>query len=397
MMHAVAIRMLRETDMRLLLKFAYNMCWKGMLAVNRFKRRLKKGEFFPAFVFMSVTNNCNLRCQGCWVTRSDPPAELSESTMNNIVEECKRKGSYFFGLLGGEPLMHDATLNVPARNPDCYFQVFTNGTLLTDDVAREMRRLGNVTPLVSIEGLEEVSDERRGGQSVYARSMKSLEHCRNNRLIFGVATSICASNFDELVSDRFVEDLISRGVHYLWYYIYRPVGPDPCPELTLTDEQVLALRRFIVEGRSRFRIALVDAYWDDKGRALCPAAVGISHHISPTGDVEPCPPIQFARDNVGTGEGLAEVFDKSQFLSDFRSTMAETTRGCILLEKPEVLHRFLVEQEAFDSSGRGTGFEELSRMGPQPGHNMPGREIPEKNWIYRFAKRNWFFGFGAYG
>ena len=28
-------------------------------------------------------------------------------------------------------------------------------------------------------------------------------------------------------------------------------------------------------------------------------------------------------------------------------------------------------------------------------HN-PGNEIPEKHWLYRFAKKHWFFGFGAY-
>ncbi len=30
-------------------------------------------------------------------------------------------------------------------------------------------------------------------------------------------------------------------------------------------------------------------------------------------------------------------------------------------------------------------------------HNQPGEEIPESSWAYRFAKKHWFFGFGAYG
>ena len=49
-----------------------------------------------------------------------------------------------------------------AQHPDCYFQVFTNGQLITDDVAAELRRVGNVSPLISVEGTEIVSDERRG-------------------------------------------------------------------------------------------------------------------------------------------------------------------------------------------------------------------------------------------
>ena len=85
------------------------------------------------------------------------------------------------------------------------------------------------------------------------------------------------------------------GVHYVWFHTYRVVGPKPeRRQLALRPEQVLAVRRFIVQMRSRLPIAIVDAYWDDKGEALCPMATGISHHIGPCGDIEPCPIIQFA-------------------------------------------------------------------------------------------------------
>jgi len=30
-------------------------------------------------------------------------------------------------------------------------------------------------------------------------------------------------------------------------------------------------------------------------------------------------------------------------------------------------------------------------------HHLSGAEIPEKHWLYRIAKKYWFFGFGAYG
>ena len=58
-------RMLTEPDKRLLWKFVYNFGYKGMRAVEKFKKRLKRGEYFPAFLFLSVTNACNLTCQGC--------------------------------------------------------------------------------------------------------------------------------------------------------------------------------------------------------------------------------------------------------------------------------------------------------------------------------------------
>lgn len=389
--------MLAQTDRRLFWKFAYQAGWKGMLAVRRFKKRIRAGRRFPPFVFISLTNDCDLKCQGCWVTRTVPPVQLSPQTFDDIIAQCRKQGSSFFGILGGEPLLYPKLFELLGRHPDCYFQLFTNGTLIDDEAASTMRRLGNISPLVSIEGLEQISDERRGGRSVYSRSMEGLKCCIRNRLITGVATSICRSNFEELVSESFVRQLIDLGVQYLWYYIYRPVGDDPCPDLALSEDKILALRRFVVEIRARVPLIIVDAYWDDKGRAVCPAVMGVSHHISPGGAVEPCPPIQFAVDTVGDGKDLAQIFEESQFLKKFSDRAADLTRGCILLEHPGELKTLIDESGARPTSGRPNADAELQAMKPLPGHHLPGREIPEKSWFYSFAKRNWFFGFGAYG
>src|SRR5205085_12597793 len=114
-----------------------------------------------------------------------------------------------------------------------------------------------------------------------------------------------------------------------WYHTYRPVGDQPAPELALTPEQVLQVRRFVVRMRATLPIALVDAYWDDRGQALCPMATGISHHINPWGDIEPCPIIQFSTDSIHDTRDLFDVMQSSGFIRDFRETAARTTRGCI--------------------------------------------------------------------
>jgi len=390
-------RLLRGVDPACVWTLAWNMGVKGARTMRDFERRSKTGECFPPFLFLSLTHACNLRCQGCWARPAPPPAELSLEDADRVIEAAKRRGCRFFGLLGGEPLLYEKLFRLIERHPDCYFQVFTNGTLLTREAAERMRELRNVTPLISVEGLEEVSDLRRGGRDVYAKTMEALRWARQSRLFFGVATSVCRSNWSDLVADRFLEDLIDRGVHYLWYYIYRPVGPDPAPELCLSADEIVELRRFMVEARSRLPLLLLDAYWDDQGRAVCPAAMGISLHINPTGDIEPCPPIQFSKDNLADGPSVERLVTESSFLREFRTFAVKTTRGCVLLEDPSALRRFVISEKARDTTGRGTGLQELGEMATRPGHHQPGREIPEKSAVYRWAKRKWFFGFGAYG
>ncbi len=394
---ALLKRMLTEPDKRLLWKFACNFGFKGMRAVEKFQQRLKRGDYFPAFLFISVTNACNLACQGCWVSQSNPPKQIAPDTLDNLIRECKAQGSFFFGILGGEPLLFDGLFEVFEKHPDCYFLLFTNGTLITDDVAGEMRRIGNISPLISIEGLADVSDVRRGGDGVYQQTLAGLAACKKNRLVTGVCTSVCKSNIDDLASEQFVSEIAALGAHYLWYYIYRPVGPRPTPGLALDPGQITALRRFIVDIRRTAPLMVVDAYWNDKGEAMCPAAVGMANHISPDGYVEPCPPLQFAKDNIGDGTGLFDLFNNSEFLRNFRTMCSGTTRGCIIMEHPDVLAGFVRDEGAVDSSGRGTFLAELDTLCPCASHHRPGEEIPENSWAYRFAKKHWFFGFGAYG
>ena len=78
-------------------------------------------------------------------------------------------GNVFFGIVGGEPFMHPQLLELLEPHPDCYFQVFTNGQFITDEKAKRLRQLGNVTPLISVEGTEIVSDERRGRAGVLSQ------------------------------------------------------------------------------------------------------------------------------------------------------------------------------------------------------------------------------------
>ncbi|MFQ5744529.1 MAG: radical SAM/SPASM domain-containing protein [Acidobacteriota bacterium] len=397
MLLGLASRMWRTTDARLLWKFAYNFGFKGMLSVQRFKKRLRRGESFPPFLYISITNSCNLRCTGCWVDVAAPRATISFADMDRLIRSAKEHGSSFFGILGGEPFMHPDLLDILGSHPDCYFQVFTNGQFITDEVAARLRRIGNVTPLVSIEGSATISDQRRGREGVLDKTLAGLDACLRHRLITGVATSVCANNFDDLVSESWIDALIERGVHYVWFYTYRPIGPDPAPGLALTPEQVREVRRFGVEMRARKPIVFVDAYWNDRGEALCPAATGISHHIGPWGDIEPCPIIQFATESIDDHDGdLFTTMTQSKLLADFRSTAAGATRGCIVLERPDLLQDVVTRHQARDTTARGTALPELQALRPLSSQHQPGGEIPEQHWLYRFAKKHWYFGFGAY-
>ena len=96
-----AKRLLLETDKRLVWKLAWNMGVRGLRSVQAHKKRLRNGQFFPPYLYISIINSCNLRCQGCWVDVAAKQQKIDVDAMNRMINQAKKMGNSFFGLLGG--------------------------------------------------------------------------------------------------------------------------------------------------------------------------------------------------------------------------------------------------------------------------------------------------------
>jgi hypothetical protein len=110
--------------------------------------------------------------------------------------------------------------------------------------------------------------------------------------------------------------------------------------------------------------------------------------------------VQFTKESIHSSEtdsrSLKDKFLQSGFLHDFRELASTSTRGCIVLERPDLLKQLVEKHGARDATVRGTALEELSALTTRTSQYNPGHEIPEENWLYRMAKRYWFYDFGAY-
>jgi hypothetical protein len=248
-----------------------------------------------------------------------------------------------------------------------------------------------------VEGTEIVSDQRRGKAEVLSQTMQGIQNCLNNKVLTGVCTSVCRTNIDDLVTNSWVDKLIEMGVMYCWFHVYRPMGPEPMPELALDPDQLRRVRQFVVDVRATKPIIVIDAYHDGAGRALCPAVTGFTHHIGPAGDIEPCPIIQLATESIHDDRPLRETFNNSQFLRDFRELTASHTRGCVVLERPDLLLELARKHNARDTTQRKRALAELEATIPHRSQYFPGSEIPERSWAVRLAKWIAFNDFGTYG
>ena len=96
------------------------------------------------------------------------------------------------------------------------------------------------------------------------------------------------------------------------------------------------------------------------------------------------------------GGDLYKTINESQFLRGFQDFVNERTKGCVILENPVELKNYISGMGAKDFSTRDA-YTELASGAPRNSHHLPGEEIPEDYWLYRFLKRQVFFGMGAHG
>src|SRR6187200_2613458 len=95
-LYSLSTRILSTVDRRCLAKVAWNFGYKGARSVMLFKKRLKQGVVFPPFLYLSILNSCNLRCQGCWVDVEAPRNAIDLDTLNRTINNAREHGNSFF-------------------------------------------------------------------------------------------------------------------------------------------------------------------------------------------------------------------------------------------------------------------------------------------------------------
>lgn len=127
------------------------------------------------------------------------------------------------------------------KYPENFFMFYTNGTLITKEIARRMADLGNVTPAVSVEGFEKETDARRG-KGVFKKIMQAFEYLREYGVPFGISVTPTRHNAELLVSDEFLDFYFEKQkATYGWLFQYMPIGDKYTLDLMITPEQRLKL------------------------------------------------------------------------------------------------------------------------------------------------------------
>ena len=333
-------------------KLAINLFVNSLLIGSR-KRvaAKKKGLVAPYLMVISPTMRCNLRCKGCYAGEYKQDQDLEFKTVDRVINEGKKLGVYFYTISGGEPYVWPGLLKLFKKHSDCYFQTYTNGTLINDQLAKKLAKLGNVAPAISVEGYEKETDLRRG-EGTFKRVMRAMDALKKHGVMFGFSATPTRHNTELLASEELVDFYIKKGCKFGWYFQYIPIGLKPDVKMMATPEQRQHLRLRLKEMRATKPIFFGD-FWNDgpyvKGcMAGCnQKGCGSYLHINSKGDVEPCVFTHFAVDNI-KNKSLAEVLNSKLF----KAIRAEQPycdnllMPCMIIDNPKILRKVVKKSGA---------------------------------------------------
>jgi radical SAM protein with 4Fe4S-binding SPASM domain len=135
----------------------------------------------PILVTLDVTARCNLKCRYCYVRAGeDVSNELSTQQIKDIIDELQELGVFWISISGGEPLIREDICEITQYCVEKGFStsITTNGTLLTEELASNLKETGLERVQISIDSIDPYPHETMRGKGTHARTLEGLNHLK---------------------------------------------------------------------------------------------------------------------------------------------------------------------------------------------------------------------------
>ena len=181
-------------------------------------------------VVWNMTRACNLKCIHCYahaVGRSRE-TELTTEQAKTMIDDLAQFGVPVLLFSGGEPLVRPDLVELAsyAVSKGMRAVISTNGTLITQEKAKELKRVGLSYVGVSLDGMESINDQFRGKKGAFRDAMEGIRNCQDSGLKVGLRFTINRMNMGEVT--RIFDLLEASNIPRVCFYhlVYAGRGSD---------------------------------------------------------------------------------------------------------------------------------------------------------------------------
>ena len=279
----------------------------------------------PLSVFIELTHRCNLRCYYCYQKEYKLRKELPLQHWKKIIKELAEMGSLYITLSGGEPLLRDDFIGIAstARYHNFAVSIITNGMLVNENIAHELKDLGVMDVGISLHAASEgLHDKLAHGPGSYQRALFAIRLLVKSGIKVLIKHSVSNVNFGEYSKLQKLAD--SEGCAFECDSTILPIHKGETSPYALNHEQHFTFLKDMEIGSI---VSCVSNKEDpatlhcDAGRSLC--------GIMPDGEVYPCIILPISLGNVSK-KPFKEIWygKRSTEFREQELRLEETCRNC---------------------------------------------------------------------
>ena len=178
-------------------------------------------------VVWNITRRCNLKCIHCYAHAKDQvfDNELTTDEGKNLIDDLSQYKVPVLLLSGGEPTIRKdlPELAAYAIEKGMRAVISTNGTLITQQMARVLKDIGLSYVGISLDGMEKIHDRFRGVKGAYRAALEGIKNCQDAGIKVGLRFTINKFNVAEIENIfNLLEDMdIPRACFYHLVYAGR--------------------------------------------------------------------------------------------------------------------------------------------------------------------------------
>jgi 12,18-didecarboxysiroheme deacetylase len=153
-------------------------------------------------VVWNVTRQCNLKCVHCYAHAKNTSFdnELSTEQGKQLIDDLADFGSPVMLFSGGEPLVRKDLPQLAAYAVEKGMRavISTNGTLITPEMARNLKEIGLSYVGISLDGMEEINDRFRGVSGAFRSALKGIKNSQAAGIKVGLRFTVNKFNVNEI-------------------------------------------------------------------------------------------------------------------------------------------------------------------------------------------------------
>jgi len=189
-----------------------------------------------------LSENCNLKCLHCY-QENHKPIQLKYEQLLDIYNQYKEllkklnmKGH--INITGGEPLCNPHLFKIleliKQDEDNISFSILTNGTLITEDIAKKIKSYNPYYVQVSLEGGQKTNDYIRG-KGTYKRIAQGIINLKKQDIFTSISFTATKLNYKEF--PKVVKYARKYKVNNVWSDRYIPLGDSEDKNLTLNFDE----------------------------------------------------------------------------------------------------------------------------------------------------------------